>query len=159
MHGEACEEESKRAYKGTQASDGEQTTKPGTKLTRFTPIRCFARVLEEKGLEWHKDWKGLGGSMPYNGITKAGYKGCNAFWLSLVSMMKGYNDPRWVTMKQIMDNENRYHTGEKWHLKKGSKATYVEYWYPYDITNNKALTWPQYREALAEGRTEKEDCD
>ena len=39
MHGEACEEESKRAYKGTKASDDEQTTKPGTKLTRFTPIR------------------------------------------------------------------------------------------------------------------------
>ena len=40
MHGKACEEESKRAYKGTQASDDEQTTKPGAKLTRFIPIRC-----------------------------------------------------------------------------------------------------------------------
>ena len=39
MHVEACEAESKRAYKGTQASDGEQTTKPGTKLTRFIPTR------------------------------------------------------------------------------------------------------------------------
>ena len=41
MHGEACEEESKRAYKGTQASDGEQTTKPGAKLTRFTPTQLW----------------------------------------------------------------------------------------------------------------------
>ena len=41
MHGVACEEESKRAYKGTQASDDEQITKPGAKLTRFIPIRWY----------------------------------------------------------------------------------------------------------------------
>ncbi len=117
---------------------------------------AFAGILEEKGLEWRKDWQGMGGSAPHNGITKASYRGCNAFWLSLVSMMNGYDDPRWVTMKQIMDSGNKYHPGEKWHLKKGSKATYVEYWYPYDITNKKALTWQQYREELANGRTDKE---
>ena len=36
----------------------------------------------------------------------------------LVSMMKGYDDPRWVTMIQIMDNDGKYHPNEKWHLKK-----------------------------------------
>jgi len=49
-------------------------------------------------------------------------------------MSKGYTDPRWVTMHQIMDPDKKYHPNEKWHLKKGSKATYVEYWYPYDVT-------------------------
>ena len=52
----------------------------------------FAHVLEEKGLEWQKEWRGSGGSAPQNGITKACYRGCNAFWLSLISMMKGYDD-------------------------------------------------------------------
>ena len=116
----------------------------------------FAHVLEEKGLEWQKEWRGSGNDAPHNGITKACYRGSNAFWLSLIAMMKGYNDPRWVTMVQIMDADGKYHPKQKWHLKKGSKATYVEYWYPYDIANKKALTWEQYKQELENGRGEKE---
>lgn len=118
--------------------------------------QAFAHVLEEKGLEWHKEWAGSGGNAPHNGVTKACYRGINAFWLSLVAMSKGYNDPRWVTMVQIMDQSKKYHPKETWHLKKGSKATYVEYWYPYDVKNRKALTWEQYRKEVAEGRKETE---
>lgn len=116
----------------------------------------FIHVLEEKGLEWKKEWRGLGGTAPQNGITKANYRGCNAFWLSLVAMMKDYSDPRWVTMLQIMDKDGKYHPKQKWHLKKGSKATYVEYWYPYDLAEQKALTWDQYKACLKDGRDEKE---
>ena len=86
----------------------------------------FAHVLEEKGLEWQKEWRGSGNDAPHNGITKACYRGSNAFWLSLIAMMKGYNDPRWVTMVQIMDADGKYHPKQKWHLKKGSKATYLD---------------------------------
>ena len=117
---------------------------------------AFANVLEEKGLEWRKEWMGTGGGAPHNGITKACYRGSNAFWLSLVAMMKGYNDPRWVTMIQIMDKDSKYHPKEKWHLKAGSKATYVEYWYPFDLRNKKALTWDQYKDALKTGRRPEE---
>ena len=116
----------------------------------------FAHVLEEKGLDWKKEWKGSGGNAPHNGITKACYRGCNAFSLSLISMMKGYDDPRWVTMVQIMDKEGKYHPGEKWHLKAGSKATYVEYWFPYDLKEKKALTWEKFKEEVAGGRSENE---
>lgn len=117
---------------------------------------AFAHVLEERGLEWRKEWTGSGGGAPHNGITKACYRGTNAFWLSLVSMMKGYSDPRWVTMVQIMDNGGKYHPKEKWHLKAGSKATYVEYWYPFDTKNKKALTWEQFKDEIANGRKETE---
>ena len=89
----------------------------------------FANILEEKGLEWKKEWHGRGAGVPQNGVTKSSYRGCNAFWLSLVSMIKGYQDPRWVTMHQIQDFKKIYHPDQKWHLKKGSKATWVEYWY------------------------------
>lgn len=116
----------------------------------------FTHVLEEKGLEWRKEWIGQGGGAPHNGITKGCYRGINAFCLSLISMLKGYSDPRWVTMLQIMDNDSKYHPKEKWHLKKGSKATYVEYWYPYDTKAKKALTWEQYNYALANGRDQNE---
>jgi len=117
---------------------------------------CFANVLEEKGLNWKKEWRGAGGGAPFNGVTKANYKGCNYFCLSLVSMMRGYDDPRWVTMVQIMDNDKKYHPNEKWHLKKGSSASYVEYWYPFDLKNKKALTWDQYTEEIKNGRKETE---
>lgn len=117
---------------------------------------AFAHVLEEKGLEWRKEWMGTGGGAPHNGITKACYRGSNAFWLSLVAMMKGYDDPRWVTMIQIMDKDSKYHPKEKWHLKAGSKATYVEYWYPFDLKDKKALTWDQYKEELRNGRKPEE---
>ena len=116
----------------------------------------FAHILEEKGLSWRKEWTGIGGGAPHNGITKANYRGCNAFWLQLVAMMKGYSDPRWVTMVQIMDKNEKYHPKEKWHLKAGSKATYVEYWYPYDTREKQALTWDQYNQKLKDGRTPEE---
>ena len=117
---------------------------------------AFANVLEEKGLHWRKEWHGMGGRAPHNGITKACYRGSNAFWLSLVAMMKGYTDPRWLTMVQIMDKDAKYHPKETWHLKAGSKATYVEYWYPYDLKDKKAMTWDQYKEAVKNGRQPEE---
>lgn len=123
---------------------------------RAEMAEAFTKVLEEKGLSWRKEWTGKGGGAPHNGVTKALYRGCNAFWLSLIAMAKGYTDPRWVTMHQIMDENKKYHPNEKWHLKKGSKATYVEYWFPYDVKNKKAMTWDEYHKDIADGRSEKE---
>ena len=117
---------------------------------------AFIHVLEEKGLDWKKEWKGVGGKAPHNGITKACYRGTNAFFLSLVAMSKGYEDARWVTMIQIMDKDGKYHPGEQWHLKKGSKASYVEYWYPYDLKEKKALRWNEYKEAIKAGRAQED---
>jgi len=71
-------------------------------------------------------------------------------------MVKGYSDPRWVTMVQIMDKDGKYHPKEKWHLKAGSKATYVEYWYPFDSVNKKALTWEQLNDCVKQGRPSEE---
>ena len=112
----------------------------------------FTGILAEKGLEWKKEWRDLGGFAQQNGITHAHYRGCNALMLSLISMMKGYNDPRWLTMRQIADADGKYHPKQKWHLKTGSKASYVEYWYPYDTKNKVAVTWDEYRTALEDGR-------
>ena len=117
---------------------------------------AFAHILEEKGLDWKEGWAGGGIGAPRNGVTKACYRGSNAFWLSLIAMAKGYDDPRWVTMVQIMDKKKTYHPKDKWHLKAGSKAVYVEYWYPFDLIKRRALTWEQHAEELKNGRTESE---
>ena len=116
---------------------------------------AFAGVLEEKGLEWKKGWNGAAAA-PKNGVTKACYRGSNAFWLSLTAMSRGYRDPRWVTMVQIRDAAGKYHPGEKWSLKPGTEASWVEYWYPWDRKGERALTWEEYRAALAAGRREDE---
>lgn len=118
--------------------------------------QMFIDSLNEHGLKWKKQWHGVGVGSPYNGVTKARYRGCNQFFLHMVSMQRGYKDPRWVTMVQIMDQKNTYHPGEKWHLKKGTKAVYVEYWFPYDQKNKKALSWNEYKDCLANGRKEEE---
>lgn len=115
----------------------------------------FARVLEEKGAAWKQEWAG-GMSAPRNGVTNGQYHGTNAFWLSLVSMAEHYTDQRWVTSIQVNDVKHRYHPGEHWHIKAGSKATYIEYWYPLEKNEFKAYTWPEYREALRNGKSEND---
>ena len=111
----------------------------------------FVNILTEKGLEWKKEWSGFG-TANMNAVTKAPYRGINALNLYLTARDRGYEDVRWATMLQIIDKDKKYHPGEKWHLKAGSKAAYVEYWYQYDTTNKKAVTWKQYREEILNGR-------
>ena len=62
-----------------------------------------------------------------------------------------------ATMVQIMDKEKKYHPSQEWKLQKGSKATYVEYWYPIkriyigDKIQYTAITWAQYKKEIKEG--------
>ena len=81
---------------------------------------AFAHVLEEKGLSWKKEWRGTGGGAPHNAITKANYRGSNAFWLKLVSAMKGYTDPRWATARQYSE--------KGYFIKKGEHGVLCEKW-------------------------------
>ncbi len=116
----------------------------------------FVNLLEEDGLKWKSGLKNFRALGHHNGVTKSNYKGLNVFTLWITSVMKGYDDTRWVTMNQIMDKQNKYHPNEKWHLKKGTKATYVEYWYPYDLENKKALGWDEYKKELTNGRKQED---
>lgn len=118
---------------------------------RQTVTEAFLRALEEDGLGWKKMWEN-GAEAPLNGVTGRAYSGINRFWLSLTAAENGWKDPRWVTMTQIMDRQNRYHKGSTWHLQKGSKATYVEYWYRYDCAAGRTVTWQEYSSLIAGGR-------
>lgn len=103
-------------------------------------------------IEWKKNWKAISLSSPYNGATKAKYKGINQLNLALYSMEKGYSDPRWYTMLQIQDIKGYVHKGKKWHLKKGSTGVVVEYWFPFNTKTNKMATWEEYSEAQKNGK-------
>lgn len=75
---------------------------------------AFTHVLEEKGLSWRKEWVGQGGGAPHNGITKGCYRGINAFYLSLISMLKGYSyDNINVVMERIPFNVHYRQPEEK----------------------------------------------
>ena len=99
----------------------------------------FLHLLEEKNLEWKKEWNGLP-SRPYNPISKTVYNGSNYFSLLLTSMAKGYQDPRWCTFAQIKE--------QGWTLKAGKgQSAKIEFWYPYDREQKKAISWQEFREA------------
>lgn len=121
---------------------------------RTSVANMFAHILEEKGLEWTKEWNAGELQAPYNAITGKRYRGVNAFHLTILSISYGITDPRWMTMVQIMDKNHIYHPNQKWHLKAGSRAEYVEYWFPSD--NGKAITWEKFREELRKGREQGE---
>ena len=106
----------------------------------------FVNALESKQLEWKMEWSG-GIIPPYNAVSGTRYKGINQFILSLTAMLKGYTDPRWATFKQISD--------EGWKLKKDSKSTKIEFWYPFHRLEGKSLTWHEYNRLPPE---EKQVC-
>lgn len=99
----------------------------------------FLHILEEEKLDWRKEWSGIP-ERPYNPISKTVYHGSNYFSLLLTSMAKGYQDPRWCTFAQIKE--------QGWTLKAGKgQSAKIEFWYPYDREQKKAISWQEFREA------------
>lgn len=81
----------------------------------------IVKMIEQGTAPWQRPWdlKKAMMARPHN-INGRPYHGINSLLLWSVSMDKGYNDPRWLTFKQI--NE----LGGK--IKKGEKSVVVEYW-------------------------------
>ena len=87
--------------------------------------KIIERLEEGHGI-WEKDWKPIDLS-PQNPVSGVKYKGINRFMLAFESIEKGYDDPRWVTMK---------HAKEKgYKLKEGEEGVICEKWL------NKYLLW------------------
>ena len=68
---------------------------------------------------WKLNWK-PSNLLPQNPVSKVKYKGINRFILGFICEVNGYDDPRWVTMKQAKEK------GYK--LKKGEKGIVCEKW-------------------------------
>lgn len=102
----------------------------------------FIKSLEEKQLEWKKEWAGQS-MIPMNAITDKRYKGINKFWLAMSAMTRKTDDPRWCTFKQLYD--------KGWKLNKGAKGEQIEYWMPYDKEAKKGITWEDYSTRKAAG--------
>ena len=83
---------------------------------KLTPERkaLVERVLENlkngDGL-WQQGWINTG--VPASGITGKKYHGINNFYLTLVSIIKGYSDNRWITYKQMEEKGWKFKTDEE----------------------------------------------
>lgn len=110
-----------------------------TKEYRKQLAESFLHVLEEKQLDWKKEWMGpTGYREPVNGRTGYRYRGINRFYLTLISMDREYQDNRWCTFNQIKDK------GWKLVNAKG-QGVKVEYWFPYDTEEKKSISWEELR--------------
>lgn len=107
-----------------------------TKEYRQELAELFVRALEEKKLDWKKEWQD-NQQCPVNAKTSKRYKGINFLRLMLTGMARGYTDPRWATFKQVQDMGYRLKDAK-------GKGVQVEYWFPYDVKEKKSISWEEY---------------
>lgn len=98
--------------------------------TREFLVNEFVKALKEERIPWERGWRN---SQNMNAISNYKYHGINNFILTLVSQQRGYEDPRWITFKQVSDNN--------WKLidAKG-KGVPIEFWSPYDTKEKKKIS-------------------
>lgn len=118
-----------------------------TKEFRKSVADMFVKGLSEEGLNWKQGWATTGELR--NAVSNRNYKGLNKFYLKLVSMVRDYKDPRWMTFNQIRD--------EGYHLEKGSKGAKVEYWFPFDTIKKKGVSFEEKERLIKEGERKNED--
>ena len=106
----------------------------------------FVNALTEEKLPWHSMWAT---SRAYNAVNGKRYRGVNSLWLAFVSDKKGYTDPRWCTFKQAQENG--------WNVKKGEKATGVEFWSIYDKKQRKTISIYESAQITASDPSRKDD--
>lgn len=112
-------------------------------------VRAFVSALDEDKLPWTKDWntRDINPSLLRNGYKGNYYHGVNAINLFLTSLVCGYQDTRWYTIKQINA------MGKS--LAKGSHGTHVEFWGMWDKEHKKFYTMQEAEKLVKEGTVDK----
>ena len=106
-------------------------------------IDTLFEYIENNPTSWESGWYRMPSESPINGKTQKKYKGMNAFYLSIISAMKGYTDPRWVTYNQAQEMGAN--------VKSGEKSSEVFYWSWYDKKTKKP-----FDESTLDGMTKDE---
>lgn len=114
--------------------------------------QMFLSSLEQEKIPWQKPWKTTNVAdygTQENPVTGSRYRGVNALMLWVVSLNKGYSDPRWCTFKQAQK--------KGWNVKKGEKGTPVEFWSYYDVAEKKKLSWNEVAEIVQNAPDRQKD--
>ena len=103
-------------------------------------------LLERELAPWQKPWEPARGMSFHNPVSGTVYKGVNRLNLAISSLENGFDDPRWMTMRQA--NE------QGCHIRKGSKSTTIVY---YSFTRERDKLDDAGRPVLGEdGKPERE---
>jgi len=119
-----------------------ETTTENNAYDKLTPQRKALVDQVIKNLEsgnglWTPGWKMSG--VPESAITGKQYHGVNNFYLTVISMMKGYSDNRWATFHQIEERSWKFKTNEEGKsLGKGAGVT-IEFFEFRDRETKKAF--------------------
>jgi antirestriction protein ArdC len=111
----------KRGRDAPDAKTGEK--KPAAKDVYRQKVTDEVIAAMEKGqAPWQRGWSSGEVGAPYNVVSKKAYRGGNIMNLMLTDMVRGYDDSRWMTIKQADDLGYTLKPGES------KKGVWVEYW-------------------------------
>lgn len=143
---------------------------------RANAAQMIIDMLKKGVAPWQKPWNPAVG-LPHNPVTamnpsnhmRGRYQGGNMLYLQVIQLIRGYDDPRWVTFNQATHMKygtmtpltqrelelNRSlpfaHTDRvpTWHVRKGEKGTMVEKWGTFVPKGERT-------EEIAEGETPRQ---
>ena len=96
----------------------------GTKKPPFDVYQAVTdqilELLDQGVVPWRNPIRGAGGGWPMSLSTGKPYRGLNVFMLAVTAMLKGYENPWWVTFNQAKERGGS--------VKKGEKSTLVTFW-------------------------------
>lgn len=113
-------------------------------------IKMYIDSLEENKLPWKKGWDNTYSVHHFNPVSKTNYRGVNNSLLSIISAVRGYKDPRWMTFNQIKE--------KGWELvdAKGQGVP-IEFWSVYDIANKTVISLSEYNAIITNQPDRKDD--
>ena len=116
--------------------------------TREQLYDMYMNALKENTLPWEKPWRAGANTNPLNPLSGTKYHGVNRMLLWMISEMRGIDDGRWATFNQIVDKNNKYHPGKKWHLTAGSKGVPVELWKIRKVGTKELIDFTDYERII-----------
>lgn len=115
--------------------------------TREQLVKMYLDALKENKIPWRERWYS---DLNKNGVTNTEYRGVNQLILSYVAYKEKYKDNRWLTYKQIKENNYKI-TNVK------GKGVPIEFWSVYDIKNKIRLDFPTYEKIIEKTPERKKD--
>lgn len=80
-------------------------------------------------------WKTQNG-LQINAVTGQAYKALNQINLGSIAAIENYDDPRWCTERQAIE--------QGWEIINKDKGIDVEYWVPFDKAENRVMLWDEF---------------
>ena len=115
--------------------------------TREQLVKMYLDALKENKIPWRERWYS---DLNKNGVTNTEYRGVNQLILSYVAYKEKYKDNRWLTYKQVKENNYKI-TNAK------GKGVPIEFWSVYDIKNKIRLDFPTYEKIIEKTPERKKD--